>query len=95
MRIFLEFSGGAELLFGGKREQEVDLPDSVTTIKHLLPWLRDNLLKGRPDLFMQSNSIRPGILILINDTDWSLHNEEEYQLKEKDKISFVSTLHGG
>ncbi|CDS42163.1 Ubiquitin-related modifier 1 -like protein [Echinococcus granulosus] len=95
MRIALEFSGGAELLFGNKKEQSADLPDSVKTIKELLPWLRDHMLTGRPDLFITNNSIRPGILTLVNDTDWSLLGEEEYQLREKDKVSFISTLHGG
>ena len=95
MHISLEFSGGAELLFGGKKTQDADLPDSVRTVKELLPWLRDHMLTERPDLFLSSNSIRPGILILINDADWSLHGEEEYKLQEKDRVSFISTLHGG
>ena len=38
---------------------------------------------------------RPGILVLINDTDWELEGEEDYVLKEKDEIVFISTLHGG
>ena len=38
---------------------------------------------------------RPGILVLINDADWELEGEGEYELKEDDHILFVSTLHGG
>lgn len=38
---------------------------------------------------------RPGILVLINDADWELEGEEEYELKSSDNILFVSTLHGG
>ncbi len=95
MHVTVEFSGGAELLFGGKKEQNIELPSSVKNIKSLLPWLRDNLLQERPELFLQSDSVRPGILVLVNDADWSLYNEEEYELQEKDKISFISTLHGG
>jgi ubiquitin related modifier 1 len=38
---------------------------------------------------------RPGILVLINDADWELEGEEEYELKSGDNILFVSTLHGG
>lgn len=38
---------------------------------------------------------RPGILVLINDADWELEGEDEYELKDKDSILFVSTLHGG
>lgn len=42
-----------------------------------------------------SNLRRPGILVLINDSDWELEGEEKYELADKDKILFVSTLHGG
>lgn len=38
---------------------------------------------------------RPGILVLINDADWELEGEEEYELQNGDNILFVSTLHGG
>lgn len=38
---------------------------------------------------------RPGILVLINDADWELEGEGQYELKKDDNILFVSTLHGG
>ncbi len=38
---------------------------------------------------------RPGILVLINNVDWELCDELEYQLEDKDEIVFISTLHGG
>ena len=38
---------------------------------------------------------RPGILVLVNDTDWELEGEGSYQLKENDEVVFISTLHGG
>lgn len=38
---------------------------------------------------------RPGILVLINDADWELEGEEEYELNSGDNVLFVSTLHGG
>lgn len=38
---------------------------------------------------------RPGILVLINDTDWELEDEGKYVLKDGDEIVFISTLHGG
>lgn len=40
-------------------------------------------------------SRRPGILVLINDTDWELEGEGDYLLKESDEVVFISTLHGG
>jgi ubiquitin related modifier 1 len=38
---------------------------------------------------------RPGILVLINSTDWELEGELEYELEEGDELVFISTLHGG
>ncbi|XP_043913736.1 ubiquitin-related modifier 1 isoform X1 [Protopterus annectens] len=93
----LEFGGGAELLFGGVRKHHVSL-DSQTqpwTIKQLLAWIKTNMLKERPELFIQGDTVRPGILILVNDTDWELMGELEYVLQDQDNIVFISTLHGG
>lgn len=38
---------------------------------------------------------RPGILVLINDADWELEGELDYELRDRDEIVFISTLHGG
>jgi ubiquitin related modifier 1 len=65
------------------------------TIKDLLVWIRTNLLKQRPELFMQEDSIRPGILILVNDSDWDLLGNLKYKLQQNDHVTFISTLHGG
>ncbi|GMG39955.1 unnamed protein product [Ambrosiozyma monospora] len=40
-------------------------------------------------------TVTPGILVLVNDTDWELEGELEYVLEDGDLISFTSTLHGG
>ena len=95
--ISLEFSGGAELLFGKVKKHNVILPDANKpwTIKEFLFWIKDNLLQERPELFIQGQSVRPGILVLINDSDWELMGETEYVLQENDKVVFISTLHGG
>ncbi|XP_039309305.1 ubiquitin-related modifier 1 isoform X3 [Solenopsis invicta] len=68
----IEFGGGAEFLFDGKKLHEVDLPGVEWTLKQLLHWLRDNLLTERPELFMQGDTVRPGILVMVNDADWEL-----------------------
>ncbi|KAL6442887.1 hypothetical protein ACFW04_002736 [Cataglyphis niger] len=68
----VEFGGGAELLFDKKKRHELNLPGDEWTLKRLLFWLRDNLLTERPELFMQGDTVRPGILILVNDADWEL-----------------------
>ena len=97
LNIKLEFSGGAELLLDGVKNHSVSLPENETpwTIKSLLVHIRDNFIKERPELFMQGDSVRPGILVLINDADWELMGELDYQLEDKDHIVFISTLHGG
>lgn len=93
----LEFRGGAELLFGGIKEHRVTLPESDTqwTVCQLLIWIRDNLLRQRTDMFLQGSTVRPGILVLINNTDWELCGELNYCLSDNDTVLFISTLHGG
>ncbi|CAB3988966.1 Ubiquitin-related modifier 1 [Paramuricea clavata] len=97
LTISLEFSGGAELLFGKVKKHNVVLQetDKPWTIRKFLFWIKDNLLQERPELFIQGESVRPGILVLINDSDWELMGETEYILEENDKVVFISTLHGG
>uniref|UniRef100_A0A3Q3EIM0 Ubiquitin-related modifier 1 n=1 Tax=Labrus bergylta TaxID=56723 RepID=A0A3Q3EIM0_9LABR len=74
LSIHLEFGGGAELLFDGVKEHHVTLPSQSEPwdVKQLLVWIQRNLLKERPELFVQGDSVRPGILVLINDADWEL-----------------------
>jgi len=93
----LEFRGGAELLFDGVKDHRVTLPetDSQWTVRKLLVWIRDNMLRQRADMFLQGSTVRPGILVLINNTDWELCGELNYTLCDNDTILFISTLHGG
>ncbi|XP_063920906.1 ubiquitin-related modifier 1 [Zophobas morio] len=97
IHITVEFGGGAELLFDNKKAHPVTLPakEKHWIIKDLLTWIKDNLLKERPELFLQDESVRPGILVLINDTDWELMDTVNYVIQENDRILFISTLHGG
>lgn len=57
--------------------------------------MKENLLTERPELFLQDDTVRPGLLVLVNDTDWELLGELDYVIKENDSIVFISTLHGG
>ncbi|TFK86735.1 ubiquitin-like modifier 1 [Polyporus arcularius HHB13444] len=102
----IEFGGGLELLFSNQRSHRItipanvppegsDVPSKPVDITYLLFWLRDNLLKERAELFVENGTVRPGVLVLVNDTDWELEGEGEYQLKDGDEIVFISTLHGG
>uniref|UniRef100_A0A8C5KDI1 Ubiquitin-related modifier 1 n=1 Tax=Jaculus jaculus TaxID=51337 RepID=A0A8C5KDI1_JACJA len=92
----VEFGGGAELLFDGvKKQVTFSGQEGPWDIQNLLVWIKKNLLKKQPELFIQGDSMRPGILVLINDSDWEQLGELDYQLWDQDSILFISTLHGG
>jgi len=96
----IEFGGGLELLFSNQKSHKVNIPvitgdDKPTDVSYLILWLRDNLLKEREELFLDNKTVRPGILVLINDTDWELEGEGDYVVQNDDEIVFISTLHGG
>jgi molybdopterin converting factor small subunit len=65
------------------------------TLGALLVWLRDHRCRERPELFMAGATVRPGILVLVNDVDWELEGTTAYALQDGDTIIFISTLHGG
>ncbi|KAK4224849.1 ubiquitin-like modifier 1 [Podospora fimiseda] len=100
--ITVEFSGGLEMLFSNKAKHSISIPSKNPTSKspinigHFIRYLVDNLITDdRTDLFVLEDHLRPGILVLINDADWELEGEEEYEIQSGDTILFVSTLHGG
>ncbi|GAB6024257.1 Ubiquitin- modifier 1 [Chamberlinius hualienensis] len=96
LNITLEFGGGAELLFNKVKSHQIELDGNQEwTIEKLLQWIKENLLAERPELFLQGNSVRPGILVLINDADWELFGQLKYKINQSDRILFISTLHGG
>jgi len=99
LNITTEFTSGLQILFNKVKKHNVTLPetDKPWTLGLLLFWIRDNLLvdKDRCDLFMKGNSVRPGIIVAVNDQDWELLGNVNYQIKNKDNITFISTLHGG
>eukprot|EP00884_Botryococcus_braunii_P002077 jgi/Botrbrau1/11870/Bobra.126_2s0005.1 len=97
VKIKIELSGGLELLFGKERVHFVDIPegDRQVTVGDVLIWARDNLLTERPELFMKKDTVRPGILVLINDEDWELSETSQTKVVDGDTIAFISTLHGG
>ncbi|CEI87513.1 hypothetical protein RMCBS344292_01924 [Rhizopus microsporus] len=93
-------SGGMELLFNNVSKHTVRLPATQSsgqrsTLQDLIFYIRDNMMTEKKDLFVEKDTVRPGILVLINNTDWELCDELEYQLEDKDEIVFISTLHGG
>jgi len=101
LRLQLQFSGGAETLLNGEKNHkiEVALPEEEGefTAADLLGWIRSNLLVEceKPELLITNGNVRPGILVLLNDTDWEILNGLKAQLKDGDVVTFISTLHGG
>jgi ubiquitin related modifier 1 len=98
VKVHVEFSGGMDLIFGGVKETDIDLTlpeDRALTIVDVMVFCRDKLLQERPELFMKGDSVRPGILVLINDADWELFGTVDAQVEEGDSVTFISTLHGG
>ncbi|KXL44857.1 hypothetical protein M433DRAFT_144235 [Acidomyces richmondensis BFW] len=97
----VEFTGGLEMLFSNQRRHDVILPaldinGQSSNMGFLIKWICHNLMKDpRKEIFVLNDSIRPGILVLINNADWELEGEEKYELQPHDEIVFVSTLHGG
>ncbi|KAM0698713.1 hypothetical protein Q7P36_002180 [Cladosporium allicinum] len=100
--IKLEFTGGLELLFSSQRSHKIALPSTdpstnlPANVGFLIDWLCKNLMKDpRQDMFVLEGTVRPGILVLINDADWELEGQDLYELQAGDEVVFVSTLHGG
>ncbi|RWS29978.1 ubiquitin-related modifier 1-like protein [Leptotrombidium deliense] len=98
VQVLVEFSGGAELLFDNCKQLSLQLSlanKEQWTIRTLIKLLKEEHLKQKPELFVDGDKVRPGILVLVNDVDWELVGELNYQLQPNDKILFISTLHGG
>ncbi|KAG5440037.1 hypothetical protein PCK2_000645 [Pneumocystis canis] len=103
--IVVEFSGELKTLFGHQSIHHIQLPitkdpllDPPTspTIGDLIKYLSEQLMQdSRKHLFIKEDTVRPGILVLINNDDWELKHGINYILQPKDVITFISTLHGG
>uniref|UniRef100_A0AC35UFS1 Ubiquitin-related modifier 1 homolog n=1 Tax=Rhabditophanes sp. KR3021 TaxID=114890 RepID=A0AC35UFS1_9BILA len=96
--VTLEFSGGAETLFNNQKRIKIVLDKQITwSMKSLLPWILENLLKDcpTPELLVFEGSVRPGILVLINDCDWEIMDGLAAPISNGDVVTFLSTLHGG
>ncbi|GAB4861847.1 ubiquitin-like protein [Ancistrocladus abbreviatus] len=99
MQLTLEFGGGLELLCDSVKVHNVivDPPtgEEKLTMKGLLSWVKTNVIKERAEMFMKGDTVRPGVLVLVNDCDWELSGQLGTTLEEKDVVVFISTLHGG
>ncbi|KAK8565860.1 hypothetical protein V6N12_059406 [Hibiscus sabdariffa] len=96
MHLTLEFGGGLELLCESVKVHNVnvDMPKGADklTMKDLLAWVRTNLIKERPEMFMKGESVRPGVLVLVNDCDWELSGQLDTTLEEKDVMLYENAM---
>lgn len=83
-----------ETLFEGKKRIEIGV-EGDCTVERLIDDLRRNHLREKEEMFVQGVSVRPGIIVLVNDTDWELLDTTRCLLKDGDTVAFISTLHGG
>lgn len=44
---------------------------------------------------LRGSTVRPGLLVLVNDIDWEVLHTHLTLLQSGDKVTFISTLHGG
>lgn len=99
VKIKVEFLGGLDQTFNGVREAKIVVESTADEVllRDLITHLANKIITNEKDyeLFIQEGTVRPGILVLINDTDWELEDKENYVLEDGDLISFTSTLHGG
>ncbi|KIW57466.1 hypothetical protein PV05_06014 [Exophiala xenobiotica] len=101
INITVEFTGGLEMLFDNVTKHALSLSKDADngnppTVGYLVRYICDHLMKdSRMELFVLDGAVRPGILVLINDSDWELEGEDKYEVVNNDNILFVSTLHGG
>lgn len=99
MRFVVELSGGLELLFNNTKRFDVELApdrgDGRVSMRAVIAHVRTSLLVERAELFCAGESVRPGILVLINEVDWELEGALEADIGEGDVVVFISTLHGG
>ncbi|KAJ8113592.1 hypothetical protein OPT61_g4310 [Boeremia exigua] len=92
LSINVEFSGGLELLFANQKKYALSIPSkdeagAPSNVAFLVRYLCDEVMKDpRKDMFVLDDTVRPGILVLINEADWELEGEDQYELQKGDHI---------
>jgi ubiquitin related modifier 1 len=95
MKIKVELGGGLEILFEKQKNFEINIEKTEVKIKDIILELYSKI-KEKKELFASPDgTIKPGIIVLYNDSDWEIYEKEDTKLENNDTISFISTLHGG
>ena len=85
-------------MFEGKKRLDLELAQEdgkLWTMERLIDELKRKHLREKEEMFVQGASVRPGIIVLVNDTDWELLETTKYTIEAGDSVAFISTLHGG
>lgn len=69
-------SGGLDTLF--KTDKLELILEKEFNMGELVHHLANNYLKTRRELFIVEDGLRPGILVMINESDWELIEKEDY-----------------
>ena len=85
INIVVEFLGGLDSIFDNKRSYKVEVDnEEIVTLRDLIfKYIVKELLVKPEDnysIYIQDDTIRPGILTLINDVDWELEDELDLSL---------------
>ena len=83
------------MMFESKKIIELEFDETEVSLEYLIDVLKKQHLKEKEEMFVAGNSVRPGIIVLVNDTDWELLDTTKYAVQNNDNIAFISTLHGG
>ena len=67
-------------MFEGQKTLNIELEESDVTLERLIEVLKKDYLKDKPEMFVLGNSVRPGIIVLVNDTDWDLLETISYKV---------------
>lgn len=99
IKVKVEFLGGLDVISNHVRDHKLTLPleEGDATMKDLIFHVSNTVISNPKDVdvFIEDGTVRPGILVLINDTDWELEGMEDYIVESGDVFTFTSTLHGG
>ena len=75
LKVKIEFSGGLEMYFNNNRELQLEIPvNGPYNVTALIEKLRASHMSDKEEMFVQNGTVRPGIIVLINDTDWELED---------------------
>ncbi|KAJ2447118.1 Ubiquitin- modifier 1 [Coemansia sp. RSA 2424] len=101
LHITTKYISGMELLIQDKKLElehcfTIDPKSEPMTMRDLIKYVgATHVLKDMQEAFTRGGTICPGIMVIINESDWEVMDELEYKLKNNDIVEFISTLHGG